>query len=106
MKRRVVVTGIGMVTPLGLDVKTTWDAVLHGKSGVGPITAFDATEFSIKICARVKDFDPAPYLDPKEGRKSDMFMQYAVAAAAQAMTDSGFVTTDANARRAGVAVGA
>ena len=106
MKRRVVVTGIGMVTPLGLDAKTTWDGILQGKSGVGYITAFDASNFSVKICAAVKNFDPAPYLDPKEARKSDLFMQFAVAAAHQAITDSGFVVTEETAPRAGVAIGA
>ena len=105
MKRRIVVTGIGMVTPLGLDVKTTWDGILHGKSGVGFITAFDATDFSVKICAGIKNFDPTPYLDPKEGRKADLFMQFAVAAASQAIQDSGFTVTDENSPRFGVAIG-
>lgn len=103
--RRVVVTGLGMVTPLGLDVHSTWDGILTGKSGIGPLTAFDTTDFSVKIVAAVKNFDPTPYLDPKEGRKADLFMQFAVAAAHQAFIDCGLTVDPANADRYGVAIG-
>ncbi|MFA6409334.1 MAG: beta-ketoacyl-ACP synthase II [Gammaproteobacteria bacterium] len=104
-KRRVVITGVGMVTPLGLDTESTWKAILDGKSGIGPLTAFDTSQFPVQICASVKNFDPSPYLDPKESRKADMFMQYAVAAAHQAMTDSKLSINAENAARIGVAIG-
>lgn len=104
-KRRVVVTGIGLVTPLGLDVKSTWAAVLSGKSGVGPLTAFDASNLPTRICASVKNFDPAPYLDLKESRKSDLFMQFGMAAAVQAIAESGIVANEENAGRIGVSIG-
>lgn len=104
-KRRVVVTGIGMVTPLGLDTKTTWDGILHGKSGVSPLTSFDVSQLSVKICAPVHNFNPTPYMDPKESRKADLFIQFALSAAHQAMQDSGLVINEVNATRVGVAVG-
>lgn len=105
-KRRVVITGLGMVTPLGLNVTDTWSALLAGKSGVRPITAFDASGFSVQICADVKDFDPLLYLDPKEARKTEAFTQFAIAATKQALTDSGLTITDENAERVGVSIGA
>jgi 3-oxoacyl-[acyl-carrier-protein] synthase II len=105
-KRRVVVTGLGVVTPLGLTVSDTWGALLAGKSGVRAISTFDASQFPVKICADVKDFDPALYFDPKEARKSEAFIQYAVAAAAQAISDAGLVINDENSCRVGVSIGA
>lgn len=105
-KRRVVVTGLGMVTPLGLNVIDTWQALLHGKSGVRSITAFDASQFPVQICADVKDFDPSLYLDPKEARKTETFTQFAIAAADQAMADSGLIIAKENSHKAGVSVGA
>lgn len=105
MKRRVVVTGIGMVTPLGLTTQETWQALLAGKSGAGPITQFDASAFTTRFAASVKNFDPTVYLNPKEARKFDIFVQYAVAATKQAMDDSGLQITDSNSHRVGVAVG-
>ena len=105
MRRRVVVTGLGMVTPLGLTVQDTWQALIAGKSGVGPITQFDASQYTTRFAASVKNFDPLIYLNPKEARKFDIFVQYAVAAAKQAMDDSGLQITDSNAPRVGVAVG-
>lgn len=104
-KRRIVITGVGMVTPLGLNTKTTWDAILHGKSGVGYITSFDTSQLNVKICAPVRNFDPAPFLDPKEARKTDLFLQFAVAAAHEAFFDAGLVVTSENTARIGVAVG-
>jgi 3-oxoacyl-[acyl-carrier-protein] synthase II len=104
-KRRVVVTGLGAITPIGLDVIKTWDALLKGKSGVKTITLFDTSQFSVKIAAFVDDFDPTGYLDPKEIIKTDLFIQYAVAAASQAITDSGFTITEENAPRIGTLIG-
>jgi len=103
--RRVVVTGIGMVTPLGLDVESTWQSVLAGKSGVGPLTLFDASALPTQIAATVQNFDPSPYLDAKEARKTDLFLQYAVAAAMQAVANSGLVVNEENAPKVGVAIG-
>lgn len=104
-KRRVVVTGMGMVTPLGLDVGSTWQAILAGKSGVKLIDHFDASDLSCRICSRVKDFDATKYMPEKETRKRDFFIQYGMAAAIQAIEDSGLVVTDANANRIGLAIG-
>lgn len=95
-----------MVTPLGLTVTDTWNAILAGKSGVRTVTTFDISQFPVKICAEVKNFDPGLYLDPKETRKSEAFIQYAVAAASQAITDSGLTINEENAHRVGVSVGA
>jgi len=104
-KQRVVVTGIGMVTPLGLNVEDSWHGILAGKSGVGLIEHFDASDISSRICSTVKNFDPLPYMSEKEARRNDLFIQYGIAAAAQAMNDSGLQITDANADRVGLAVG-
>src|SRR5437867_750651 len=88
-ERRVVITGLGLVSPLGNDVETSWNALLAGKCGIGPITAFDASAFDTKIAAQVKDFDPAPaFPSPKEIRRTDRFSQFGVHAAWQAMKDS------------------
>jgi 3-oxoacyl-[acyl-carrier-protein] synthase II len=105
MKRRVVITGVGMITPLGLTARETWDSILAGKSGVGPITHFDASQFTTQFAACVKNFDPSPYLSPKEVRKFDLFIQYAIGAAHQALEDSGLKINESNAERIGVAVG-
>lgn len=104
-KRRVVVTGLGMVTPLGHDVETTWRAIVAGKSGVSSITHFDASDLSCKICSRVENFDATKYMSEKEARKRDYFIQYGVAAAIQAIQDSGLQVTDVNASRIGLAIG-
>jgi 3-oxoacyl-[acyl-carrier-protein] synthase II len=90
MARRVVVTGLGAVTPVGNDVATTWRSLLEGKSGAGPITKFDATGFAVRFACEVKGFDPHQYMDRKEAKRADLFTQYAVAAASQAMHDAGF----------------
>jgi 3-oxoacyl-[acyl-carrier-protein] synthase II len=105
-KKRVVVTGLGTVSPLGLSTQTTWDAILQGKSGVALIDSFDVTEYSTKIWAKVKNFDPEVYVSAKDARKMDVFTQYGVAAADEAIKDAKLVITDANAARIGVAVGA
>lgn len=105
MKRRVVITGLGMVTPLGLTTQTTWQAILEGKSGVRPITHFDASALTSRIAASVQNFDPTPHLNPKDARKYDIFIQYAVAAADQAFQDAGISVTAENMSRIGVAIG-
>jgi len=104
-KRRVVVTGMGMVTPLGNDLKSTWKAIIEGKSGVTRIDHFDASDLSCQICSHVKNFDATQYMPEKEARKRDYFIQYGMAAAMQAIQDSGLQVTEANAHRVGLAVG-
>lgn len=104
-KRRVVVTGLGAITPVGLNVEDTWQAILQGRSGVGLIEHFDATDFSTKIIASVKNFDPSVYMHPKEVRKTDGFTQLGIAASDQALQDSGLLVTEENCKRIGVAVG-
>jgi len=104
-KRRVVVTGMGMITPLGQNVESTWKAIVAGKSGVALIDHFDASDISCKICSRVKDFDASAYMTEKESRKRDYFIQYGMAAAMEAIQDSKLEVTPANAHRIGLAVG-
>jgi len=104
--RRVVVTGIGAVSPLGTGNAANWDALVNGKSGVGLITRFDATEMPVKIAGEVKGFNPEDFIDKKEIKKMDLFIQYALGAAHFAMEDSGLTITEANAERVGVLVGA
>jgi 3-oxoacyl-[acyl-carrier-protein] synthase II len=103
---QVVVTGIGAVTPVGNTVPEMWDAVINGRSGVGPITHFDASDFATRIAAEVKDFTPAPYMTRKEARRLDPFVHFAVSAAGQAIDDSGMETyPDLDRRRVGVLIG-
>ena len=90
MKRRVVVTGMGAVTPVGNDVATMWRSLIEGRSGAAPITHFDASSFEVRFACEVKGFDVSQYMDRKEAKRSDQFTQYAVAAASQAMHDAGF----------------
>jgi len=103
--RRVVVTGLGAVTPLGVGVRSTWDAVLAGTSGVGPITRFDAKEFSTTIAAEVKGFDPEQFIERKEIKRMDPFIHYAMAAAHMAMEDAGLVIDAALGPKVGVYMG-
>jgi 3-oxoacyl-[acyl-carrier-protein] synthase II len=91
MKRRVVVTGMGTITPVGNDVATTWRSLIEGKSGTAPITKFDASKFPVRFAAEVKDFNPLDYMDRKEAKRADQYTQYAVAAARQAMTNASLV---------------
>ncbi|MCE8012230.1 beta-ketoacyl-ACP synthase II [Halomonas daqingensis] len=105
MARRVVVTGLGLVTPVGNTVKESWENILAGKSGIAPIEHFDATGFNTRFGGSVKNFDISPYLNPKDARKMDLFIQYGVAAGAQAISDAGIECTDENAERIGVAIG-
>ena len=104
-KRRVVVTGMGMVSPVGLDVKTSWENILAGKSGISMITEFDTSEFSTRFGGVVKDFDVSNVLSAKEAKKMDPFIHYGLAAAKEAIEDAGLEVTDDNAERIGVAVG-
>lgn len=105
-KRRVVVTGFGMVTPVGLNVEQTWSNILNGVSGVSTVEGFDTTDYPTKIWARVKGFNPEDYFDVKEARKMDAFSQYGVVAADEAIKMSGLQVTSQIAHRCGVAVGA
>ena len=91
MKRRVVVTGMGAVTPVGNDVATTWRSLIEGKSGTAPITKFDASKFPVRIAAEVKGFNPLDYMERKEAKRADQYTQYAVAASRQAMTNARLV---------------
>ena len=104
-RRRVVVTGVGLVSPLAVGTTETWDALMAGRSGVGAITKFDTAEFPCKIAAEVEGFDPELYLDKKDVKKTDTFIQFAMAAAEFAMTDSGLAVDDSNAERVGVLIG-
>jgi 3-oxoacyl-[acyl-carrier-protein] synthase II len=103
--RRVVVTGLGCVTPVGLDVPSTWASLLEGKSGGGPITAFDATNFEVRIACEVKGFDPRSVMDFREVKRTDRFTQYALAAAREALADSGIAKDKVDATQVGSIVG-
>ena len=104
--RRVVVTGVGVVSPLGSGNGKNWEALTAGKSGIAPITRFDASDLPVKIAGEVKDFVAEDYIDKKEIKKMDLFIQYSLAAAEFAMKDSGLVINEENAERVGVLVGA
>src|SRR5665213_4247554 len=105
MKRRVVVTGLGAITPVGNDVATAWRALLAGTSGAAPITKFDATNFPVRFACEVKGFDPLQYMERKEAKRADSYTQYAVAASVQAMADAGFTPGTYDNDRTGVLVG-
>ncbi|HYU31901.1 MAG TPA: beta-ketoacyl-ACP synthase II [Thermoanaerobaculia bacterium] len=104
-RRRVVVTGVGLVSPLGVGTARNWEALLAGKSGIGPITRFDASAYPSRIAGEVKGFDPLDYLDKKEVKKSDTFIHYGLAASLFALEDSGLVIDEGNADRVGVVIG-
>ncbi|MBC9251336.1 beta-ketoacyl-[acyl-carrier-protein] synthase II [Pseudomonas alcaligenes] len=104
-RRRVVVTGMGMLSPLGVDVASSWQGILAGRSGIGLIESVDLSAFSTRIGGSVKGFDVEQYLSVKEARKLDLFIQYGLAASFQAMSDAGLEITDANRERIGVAMG-
>jgi 3-oxoacyl-[acyl-carrier-protein] synthase II len=104
-RRRVVVTGLGAVSPVGNDVASSWEALLAGRSGIGPITRFDASGLGCRIAGEVKDFDLAAYMSPKEARRMDTFIHYGIAASVQAIKDSGIEVTDANRERIGCVIG-
>ncbi|MGH7372130.1 MAG: beta-ketoacyl synthase N-terminal-like domain-containing protein, partial [Candidatus Methylomirabilales bacterium] len=103
--RRVVVTGVGVVSPIGIGVDRFWRALVSGTSGVGRITTFDPTDHDCQIAAEVKDFDPLQWIEKKEVRKMDLFVQYAVAAAMMAVEDSQLKVSDERPDRIGVLVG-
>lgn len=104
-KRRVVVTGLGMVTPLGNDVDSTWKNILAGKSGVNLIENFDTTQHTTKFAAQVKNFNTEEYISRKDAKKMDLFIQYGIAAGMQAIQDSALEITSTNSSRIGVAIG-
>lgn len=104
--RRVVVTGVGVVSPLGTGNRKNWDALVAGKSGIDRITRFDVSDFPVQIAGEVKDFNPEEFIDKKEIKKMDLFIQYAMGAAHFAVEDAGIVIDDSNAERVGVLVGA
>ena len=103
--RRVVVTGVGVVTPVGNDIQTAWQNILAGRSGITGIEKFDADQFSVRIAGEIRDFDVSRYLAPKEARKMDGFMHFGIAAGIQALEDSGLDVTPENADRIGVHIG-
>ena len=105
-KRRVVVTGLGILSPLGNDLQSSWDGIVHGRSGIGPITHFDASSFPTRIAGQVKDFDPGKWFAPKDVKKMDPFVHYGVAASMMAIADAGLEISGEAAERIGVAIGA
>jgi 3-oxoacyl-[acyl-carrier-protein] synthase II len=104
-KRRVVVTGLGIVSPVGNDVATAWKAILAGQSGIAPVTRFDTSSFPVHFGGEIRQLDLGPYITAKEARRMDAFMQYGVVAGMQAMRDSGLPITEANSDRVGVLMG-
>lgn len=104
-KRRVVVTGLGLVTPLGIGVKDSWEAMLDGRSGIGIINTFDSSDLPVHIAGEVKGFDPSTYIELKEIKKMDKFIHFALAASIMAVEDSGIKITGDNAERVGVIIG-
>ncbi len=105
MRKRVVITGLGLISPLGLDTPSTWHALLEGRSGIGPITRFDTADYACRIAGEVRDFDPEQHLDKKDVRKMDSFIHYAVAATREALRESGLQIDERNAERVGVHIG-
>jgi len=104
-RRRVVVTGLGVVSPVGNDVPSSWEALLAGRSGIGPITRFDASGLGCRIAGEVRNFDLGAYMSPKEARRMDTFIHFGIAASVQAIKDSGIEITDANRDRIGCVIG-
>lgn len=104
-KRRVVVTGLGLITPLGNSVNETWNNILAGKSGISTITHFDTTDFPVRIGGSIRNFDPQDYIPKKDVKKMDPFIHYGIAAGIQALKDSGLEITDSNSGRVGIAIG-
>ena len=105
-KRRVVVTGLGIISPVGSTVKSAWDAVVNGQSGIGPITKFDVSNFPVRFGGSVRDFDVTQYITPKDARRMDEFMHYGVAAGIQAVADSGIDFSKLDGERCGAVCGA
>ncbi|RYG13408.1 MAG: beta-ketoacyl-[acyl-carrier-protein] synthase II, partial [Burkholderiales bacterium] len=105
-QRRVVVTGMGMISPLGNDLASSWDGIVNGRSGLGPITSFDASLFTTRIAGEIRGLDPTLYMSPKDVKKMDAFIHYGIAASLMAMEDSGLEVTEENAERIGAIIGA
>ena len=105
VERKVVVTGLGAITPLGVGVEPFWEGLVQGRSGIGPISSFDASAFPARIAGEVRDFDPSLFIDRKDARRMDRFAQFAVAAARMALEDAGLVITGELAERTGVLIG-
>ncbi|RFF32198.1 beta-ketoacyl-ACP synthase II [Wenzhouxiangella sediminis] len=103
--RRIVITGMGCLSPVGNDVASAWDAICNGRSGIGPLEAFDPERFPAKIAGEIRGFDVTEYLSPKEARKCDTFIHYGMAAAMQAITDAGLTDSEHDAERIGLAIG-
>jgi 3-oxoacyl-[acyl-carrier-protein] synthase II len=103
--RRVVVTGLGIVSPVGIGLSAAWASITAGQSGVAKITKFDASAYNTQFAAEVKGFDPAQYMSGKEVRRFDTFIHYALAAAKEALTDAGIAANPDNAERYGVNIG-
>ncbi len=104
-KRRVVVTGMGIVSPVGNTIAQAWDSISNGRSGIGPITSFDAALYNTRIVGEVRDFDPTSFVSPKDAKKMDPFIHYGLAAAIMAMQDAGLETNEGNAERIGAIIG-
>src|SRR5512141_1342604 len=104
-RAHIVVTGLGAISPLGNDVATFWDGIRHGRSAMAPVTLFDTSSFDTHFAAEVKGFDPLNYMDRKEARRSDRFVQFAVAATREALADAGLAITPENAERVAVGIG-
>jgi len=104
-KRRVVITGLGMVSPVGLTVAESWKNVLAGKSGIAPLDHFDTSNYNVRFGGSIRGLDMTDYLKPKDIKKMDLFIHYGMAAGIQAFKDSGLVVTDENAWRIGVSIG-
>jgi len=105
VSRRIVITGLGAVSPVGVGIDAMWESIRNGRSGVGPITLFDASAYPVRFAACVDDWDPSPWIEPKEARRLSRFQQFAVAAALMAVEDSGLEIDEDNAERVGVIVG-
>ena len=105
-RRRVVITGMGLVSPLGNDMATSWDGIVNGRSGLGPITSFDTEGYTTKIAGEIRGFDPTAFVSPKDVKKMDSFIHYGLAASLMAMDDAGLEVTEANAERIGAIIGA
>jgi 3-oxoacyl-[acyl-carrier-protein] synthase II len=104
-KRRVVVTGLGLITPVGIGVTESWTNIISGQSGIGKITKFDCSTYPSQVAGEVKNFDPLLYIPPKDARRMDTFIQFGIAAGVEAFKDSGIEVTDSNSERIGVSVG-
>ena len=104
--RRVVVTGMGIISPVGNDIDTAWSNVCEGRSGIGPIEGMDASEFSTRIAGEVRDFDIGNFIPLRDARRMDTFMHYGIASCVEAVKDSGLEVTEENGHRIGVAMGA